>query len=90
MAARDRAAATAQTVRTGVMNWLSTPPGESFQASIKVRYRQPDQAATVSCQPDGGVRIRFETPQWAVTPGQTAAIYLHQLCLGGGVIEESL
>jgi tRNA-specific 2-thiouridylase len=90
VAARDRAAATAQAARTGPINWLSELPGESFPASIKVRYRQPDQAANVTCLPDGGVRIRFDEPQWAVTPGQTAAIYLDQLCLGGGVIEETL
>ena len=90
VAARDRGAATAQTARTGVMNWLSDPPSESFKASIKIRYRQPDQSATVECLPDGSVRIRFQTPQWAVTPGQTAAIYLQERCLGGSVIEESL
>lgn len=88
--ARDRAAATAQAARTGVINWLTEPPLESFAASIKVRYRQPDQAATITCLPDGSVQIRFDTPQWAVTPGQTAAIYLRERCLGGGVIEESL
>jgi tRNA-specific 2-thiouridylase len=90
VAARDRAAVTAQTARTSVMNWLGEPPQKTFEASIKVRYRQPDQAATISCLSDGGVRIRFETPQWAVTPGQTAAIYLRERCLGGSVIEESL
>jgi tRNA-specific 2-thiouridylase len=90
VAARDRAAATAQAARTGQLNWLIEPPGESFAASVKVRYRQPDQAAHIICLADGSAQIRFDTPQWAVTPGQTAAIYLHERCLGGGVIEESL
>ena len=90
VAARDRAAATAQAARTGLINWLTEPPGESFAASVKVRYRQLDQAANITCLADGSAHIRFETPQWAVTPGQTAAIYLQERCLGGGVIEESL
>ncbi len=90
VAARDRSAATARAARTGRINWLSEPPGESFSASIKVRYRQPDQGGNITCLPDGGVQIRFDVPQWAVTPGQTAAIYLDQRCLGGGVIEETL
>jgi tRNA-specific 2-thiouridylase len=90
VAARDRAAATAQGARTGRVNWLIETPRESLAVGIKVRYRQPDQAASVSNLPDGGAQIRFESPQWAVTPGQTAAFYLQDRCLGGGVIEESL
>jgi tRNA-uridine 2-sulfurtransferase len=90
VAARERAAVTAQLVRTAQVNWLIDPPGGTFAASIKVRYRQPDQPAHLTCLADGSAEIRFESPQWAVTPGQTAAIYLQQRCLGGGVIEESL
>jgi tRNA-specific 2-thiouridylase len=90
VAARDRAAATAQRARTGRVNWLIDPPADSFRASIKVRYRQPDQDAEISCRAHCSAEIRFDTPQWAVTPGQTAAIYLKERCLGGAVIEESL
>jgi tRNA-specific 2-thiouridylase len=88
--ARDRSAVSAQTARTARFNWLIEPPTESFAAAVKVRYRQPDQAAQISCLTDGSVQIRFEMPQWAVTPGQTAALYMQDRCLGGGVIEESL
>jgi tRNA-uridine 2-sulfurtransferase len=90
VAARDRSAATAQAARTAQINWLIEPPADSFSASVKLRYRQPDQAAHITCLADGSAQIRFESPQWAVTPGQTAAIYLRERCLGGGVIEESL
>jgi tRNA-specific 2-thiouridylase len=30
--------------------------------------------------------LRFEQPQWAVTPGQSAVMYDGEVCLGGGVI----
>jgi tRNA-specific 2-thiouridylase len=90
VAARDRSAVAAATARTGVINWLSEPPGASFTATIKVRYRQPDQSGRVTRLADGGAQIEFDTPQWAVTPGQTAALYLQERCLGGGVIEETL
>jgi tRNA-specific 2-thiouridylase len=90
VAARDRAAAAAQGARTGPVNWLIEAPQESFAVGIKIRYRQPDQAASVRYLADGGAQIHFESPQWAVTPGQTAAFYLQDRCLGGGVIEESL
>jgi tRNA-specific 2-thiouridylase len=33
-----------------------------------------------------GFRLRFEQPQWAVTPGQSAVLYEGEVCLGGGVI----
>jgi tRNA U34 2-thiouridine synthase MnmA/TrmU len=33
--------------------------------------------------------IRFEEPQFAISPGQILAIYDHDECLGGGVIQYS-
>jgi tRNA-specific 2-thiouridylase len=55
-----------------------------------LRYRQADQSVEITCLADGSARLQFASPQWAVTPGQTAAFYLEDRCLGGGVIEESL
>ena len=90
VAAHDRSAVSATAARTAAVNWLVEPPAATFSATVKLRYRQPDQRALISCLADGGARLQFESPQWAVTPGQTAAFYLDDRCLGGGVIEESL
>jgi tRNA-specific 2-thiouridylase len=30
--------------------------------------------------------LRFASPQWAATPGQSAVLYDGEVCLGGGVI----
>jgi tRNA-specific 2-thiouridylase len=90
VAARERASVTASALRTGVVNWLIEPPAAPFTAGVKIRYRQPDQAARVTPHPDGSVHIQFEAPQWAATPGQTAALYAGERCLGGGAIEETL
>ncbi len=75
---------------TGPCNWLVRPPRPEFASSIKVRYRQPDQACRVSIDDAGAVRVRFAEPQRAVTPGQFAVLYEGERCLGGGVIENTM
>jgi len=74
-------------LRTGPVHWLVDPRQGSFRCAVKVRYRQPDQAALFKSLPDGTARIVFEQPQRAVTPGQYAVAYDDELCLGGAVIE---
>ena len=88
--AHERERVTATALRTGTINWLDTRTSERIPISVKTRYRQADQAAVLEPQPDGSALIRFDTPQWALTPGQTAALYCGERCLGGGVIEETL
>lgn len=68
-------------------NWISgnIPEGE-FRCKAKIRYRQPEQPATVSPQKDGSVIITFDEAQRAVTPGQAAVLYDGDIVLGGGTI----
>jgi tRNA-specific 2-thiouridylase len=70
-------------------NWINGAPKAGTQLSAKVRYRQDDQACVISeiNADDGFCRIQFESPQWAVTPGQSVVFYDGDVCLGGGVIE---
>ena len=62
-----------------------TPQGP-LRCAAKIRYRQADQACCVDAI-EGGYRIRFDSPQRAVTPGQSVVLYDGERCLGGGVIE---
>jgi tRNA-specific 2-thiouridylase len=78
----------ASAVTTGPMNWLSAVRTGSFDADVKLRYRQPGQPATVSGRPDGSAWIEFDTPQRAATPGQFAVLYQHGRCLGGAVVDQ--
>ena len=67
--------------------WISgNCPDLPLQCKAKVRYRQPDQACTLSANADG-YRVTFEQPQRAITPGQSVVFYDGSTCLGGGVIE---
>ena len=75
---------------TGAWHWLAPPRCEPFRGTVKVRYRQSDQAARLEPRPDGSLRIVFDDPQRAVTPGQYAVAYEGERCLGGAVIESLL
>ena len=54
--------------------------------AARLRYRQHEQSAWAEPLPDGKVRLRFDEPQRAVTPGQAAVLYDGETVLGGGVI----
>jgi tRNA-specific 2-thiouridylase len=69
------------------MNWIGGTPEQSFACAAKFRYRQPDQGVTVEPLADGQVRVIFDKPQKAVTPGQAVVFYDGELCLGGGTID---
>ncbi|MDX1633017.1 MAG: tRNA 2-thiouridine(34) synthase MnmA [Marinobacter sp.] len=74
---------------TGAVDWVAgEPPAGEFRCLAKTRYRQPDQPCRVEVT-GAGVRVVFDDPQRAVTPGQSAVFYLGEVCLGGGVIEQT-
>lgn len=72
--------------------WIGAAPaelaaGSEFRCSVKLRYRQPDQACTVQEDAPGRLEVRFDVPQRAVAPGQYAVFYAGDRCLGGAVID---
>ncbi len=75
----------------GKINWLSiSAPAENFRASVKIRYSLDEESAIVSPLNDGSVRVDFDAPQRAVTPGQAVVFYDGNKVLGGGWIERVL
>jgi tRNA-uridine 2-sulfurtransferase len=75
------------TLVAGEVNWLSVAPPEGpLRAAVKIRYRHPEAPATIEPLPDGRVRVEFDAPQRALTPGQAAVFYEGDVCLGGGFI----
>ena len=68
-------------------NWISgEAPSGPIRCSAKIRYLQPEQAANVEPLSENEALIRFDTPQSAVTPGQSAVLYDDDTVLGGGII----
>ena len=74
---------------TRAVNWISIgPPAAPVRAQVRIRNKHLPAPATLFPL-DGGarVRVRFDEPQRAVTPGQGAVFYDDELVLGGGWIE---
>ncbi|GGO76939.1 tRNA-specific 2-thiouridylase MnmA [Marinobacterium nitratireducens] len=70
--------------------WINgEAPALPYRCSAKVRYRQSDQDCVIEDDGSGGYRVRFDSPQRAVTPGQSVVFYSGETCLGGGVIEST-
>lgn len=68
-------------------NWISgKPPAARIECEAKIRYRQREQPAAAYPQKDGTVKVVFEQPQRAITPGQAVVLYDGDMVLGGGRI----
>lgn len=71
--------------------WVAgTAPSAEFRCRAKIRYRKPEQDATVRVSDDRSVRIIFDEPQRSVCPGQAAVLYDGDTVLGGGTIAGSV
>jgi len=71
------------------INWIfSQKMASSFSTQVKIRYNHPGSEAIVSLKGDGELKVKFKSPQKAITPGQAAVFYDGETVLGGGWIKE--
>ena len=69
------------------MHWISgEAPAFPYRCSAKTRYRQPERPCSVYPAGQSGVRLVFDEPLRAITPGQSAVLYDGDTVLGGGII----
>lgn len=72
------------------LNWISgEAPEYPVKLKARIRYRHPEAEAIVAPVDDDNVRVVFEEPQMAVTPGQSVVFYDEDAVIGGGKIIKS-
>ena len=54
--------------------------------TAKTRNTQKDTPAVAEPLPDGRIRVVFDAPQRAITPGQSVVLYDGDTVVGGGII----
>ncbi len=69
------------------LNFLVDRPAETFRAHVKIRYLHRATPATVEFVEPDRVRVMFDQPQRAITPGQAVVFYDGDAVLGGGWID---
>ncbi len=75
-------------IKAGQLHWITSALNKfPFKCTAKIRYRQKDQACTITSIEKGIVNIKFTKNQFAPTPGQSVVFYDGGQCLGGGIIE---
>jgi len=74
-------------IRLAPFNFISgTLPQKASKVLAKVRYHQPLGRATLFPPVENKLKLVFDEPQPAVTPGQFAVFYKKDVCWGGGMI----
>src|SRR5262249_6211687 len=59
------------------------------RVQAKIRHRHEPAAAMIEPAANGEVRVTFDEPQRAITPGQAVVFYDGDLVVGGGWIAET-
>ena len=72
-------------------NWLTIESlTQPIRVKAKTRSRQMEQDATVYPLDNGFVKVEFDEPQRAITPGQAVVLYDGDAVVGGGTIRNVL
>jgi tRNA-specific 2-thiouridylase len=67
-------------------HFILKPKKKKVALRVRIRYNHPEAPARVIFFQDK-IKIKFEKPQFAITPGQSAVFYDKDTVLGGGIID---
>jgi len=71
------------------LNWISIENlKHRLECEIKIRYSHRPQKGQISKLTDKTILVKFENPERAITPGQSAVFYRGDEVLGGGIIDK--
>ena len=71
------------------VNLISLPELTApLRVTAKTRYSQRESAAVLEPLSGGQVRLTFDEPQRAITPGQAVVFYDGDVVVGGGIVRE--
>ena len=72
------------------LNWVSIAAIQNpMDINAKIRYQHKETGARLFPLNDYEVKVCFQTPQKAVTPGQSIVFYQDDIMLGGGIIKST-
>ena len=74
----------------GELHFIRKPTKKKIALKVKIRYNHREAPAEIVLKEDGGARVRFQKPQFAITPGQSAVFYDRDTVIGGGIIDKVL
>jgi tRNA-specific 2-thiouridylase len=68
-------------------HFIGKPPKKKVVWRVRIRYNHKEAGAEIV--PLGEkIKVNFKTPQFALTPGQSAVFYDRDKVIGGGIIEK--
>jgi tRNA-specific 2-thiouridylase len=69
------------------VNWIAfSDPPQEMRLGIKIRYNAKEAPGLVLPKSQDMAEVVFDTPQRAVTPGQSVVFYDNDVVVGGGII----
>lgn len=88
-AGRDHPALFRRSATVVTMRWMSQPLRGPTRVRVRFRHQQTFAPATAVPEADGGIRVYWDAPAWAPTPGQTLMLVLGTQVLGGGSMSDT-
>ena len=74
------------TFEVGKFNWIAESRPSEMNLQVKIRHGANFYNCEIEFISDNTAKVKLETPDQGIAPGQFAVFYKDQLCLGGGVI----